>query len=53
MVNNMYWEFFYNELEPDYNSYIKLLKKLENKSKKFYELDSFFYEPYNYQKLIN
>lgn len=48
----MYWKFFYSELEPNYNSYINLLKALENKSKEFYKLDDIFYNSYNYQKLL-
>ncbi len=26
----MYWKFIYNEKTPNYNSYINLLKKIEN-----------------------
>ena len=48
----MYWKFIYNEIEPSYNSYIKLLKILENKSEEFYKLDDIFYNSYNYQKLL-
>lgn len=48
----MYWKFFYNEIEPSYNSYINLLKVLGNKSEEFYKLDDIFYNSYNYQKLL-
>lgn len=48
----MYWKFVYNEIYPSYNSYIQLLKILENKSKEFYELDKIFYDSYNCEKLI-
>ena len=48
----MYWKFFYNEIEPSYNSYINLLKILENKSKEFYKLDDIFYNKYNIKKLL-
>lgn len=48
----MYWKFVYNEMEPNYNSYINLLKTLEKMSEEFYKLDDIFYSPYNYQKLL-
>lgn len=48
----MYFKFVYNENEPKFDSYINLLKVLENKSKEFYELDKIFYDLYNYEKLV-
>lgn len=48
----MYFKFIYNEKEPKFDSYIKLLKVLENKKEEFYELDKIFYDSYNYEKLI-
>lgn len=48
----MYFKFIYNEKEPKYDSYNKLLKVLENKKEEFYELDKIFYDSYNYEKLI-
>lgn len=52
MIINMYWKFFYNEIEPSYKSYTNLLKILENKSEGFYKLDDIFYNSYNCQKLL-
>ena len=48
----MYWKFFYNEIEPSYNTYTNLLKVLEKKSEEFYKLDDIFYSSYNYKKLL-